>query len=100
MSEFWMNFVFVFQVLAQAKKPVVVVGSSALQREDGAAIFKAVSTIAQNTRASSGVEEGWKVLNVLHRSATAISVFISVLCDLKGSYYALLQSLDFALGLY
>ncbi len=74
-----MNFVFVFQVLAQAKKPVVVVGSSALQREDGAAIFKAVSTISQNSRASSGVEEGWKVLNVLHRSDTVISVFIYVL---------------------
>lgn len=46
---------------------MVLVGSSALQREDGAAIFKAVSTISQNAQASSGVEEGWKVLNVLHR---------------------------------
>lgn len=27
----------------------------------------AVSTIAQNARVSSGVEESWKVLNVLHR---------------------------------
>uniref|UniRef100_A0A671MCJ9 NADH-ubiquinone oxidoreductase 75 kDa subunit, mitochondrial n=1 Tax=Sinocyclocheilus anshuiensis TaxID=1608454 RepID=A0A671MCJ9_9TELE len=61
------------KVLAQAKKPVVVVGSSALQREDGAAIFKAVSTIAQNSRASSGVEEGWKVLNVLHRVASQVA---------------------------
>lgn len=58
------------QVLAQAKRPVVVVGSGTLQRADGAAIMNAVSTIAQNARASSGVEEGWKVLNVLHRSAT------------------------------
>ncbi|XP_059427414.1 NADH-ubiquinone oxidoreductase 75 kDa subunit, mitochondrial [Carassius carassius] len=58
--------------LAQAKKPVVVVGSSALQREDGAAIFKAVSTIAQNSLASSGVE-GWKVLNVLHRVASQVA---------------------------
>lgn len=46
---------------------MVVVGSSALQREDGAAILSAVSTIAQNARTSSGVEDGWKVLNVLHR---------------------------------
>lgn len=58
------------QVLASAKRPVVVVGSSALQREDGAAILSAVSTIAQNARASSGVEDGWKVLNVLHRSVS------------------------------
>lgn len=54
-------------MLAQAKRPVVVVGSSCLQRADGAAILSAVSTIAQNARVSSGVGEGWKVLNVLHR---------------------------------
>lgn len=53
--------------LAAAKRPVVVVGSAALQRDDGAAILGAVSAIAQKARASSGVEEGWKVLNVLHR---------------------------------
>lgn len=55
------------QVLAAAKRPVVVVGSAALQRDDGAAILSAVSAVAQNARTSSGVEEGWKVLNVLHR---------------------------------
>ncbi|CAB1413473.1 unnamed protein product [Pleuronectes platessa] len=61
------------QVLSAAKRPVVVVGSSALQREDGAAILGAVSTIAQNARTSSGVEEGWKVLNVLHRVASQVA---------------------------
>lgn len=59
------------QVLAAAKRPVVVVGSSALQREDGAAILSTISTIAQNARTSSGVEDGWKVLNVLHRYRSA-----------------------------
>lgn len=44
-----------------------MVGSGCLQREDGAAIMAAVSTIAQNARVSSQVEESWKVLNVLHR---------------------------------
>ncbi|KAL2102782.1 hypothetical protein ACEWY4_001950 [Coilia grayii] len=61
------------EVLAQAKRPVVVVGSTTLQRADGAAILNAVSTIAQNARASSGVEEGWKVLNVLHRVASQVA---------------------------
>uniref|UniRef100_A0A667XCE0 NADH-ubiquinone oxidoreductase 75 kDa subunit, mitochondrial n=1 Tax=Myripristis murdjan TaxID=586833 RepID=A0A667XCE0_9TELE len=61
------------QVLSSAKRPVVVVGSSSLQREDGAAILSAVSTIAQNARTSSGVEEGWKVLNVLHRVASQVA---------------------------
>ena len=56
------------QVLAKATHPVVVVGSSCLQREDGDAIMAAASTIAQNACVSSGAEETWKVLNVLHRS--------------------------------
>ncbi|XP_033952540.1 NADH-ubiquinone oxidoreductase 75 kDa subunit, mitochondrial-like [Pseudochaenichthys georgianus] len=61
------------EVLSAAKRPVVVVGSSALQREDGAAILSVVSSIAQNARTSSGVEEGWKVLNVLHRVASQVA---------------------------
>ncbi|XP_034549408.1 NADH-ubiquinone oxidoreductase 75 kDa subunit, mitochondrial-like [Notolabrus celidotus] len=61
------------QVLAKSKRPVVVVGSSCLQREDGAAIMAAVSTISQNARVSSGVEETWKVLNVLHRVASQVA---------------------------
>ncbi|KAJ4924449.1 hypothetical protein JOQ06_000689 [Pogonophryne albipinna] len=61
------------EVLSAAKRPVVVVGSSTLQREDGAAILSVVSSIAQNARTSSGVEEGWKVLNVLHRVASQVA---------------------------
>ncbi|KAI9525764.1 NADH dehydrogenase Fe-S protein subunit 1 ndufs1 [Dissostichus eleginoides] len=61
------------EVLSAAKRPVVVVGSSALQREDGAAILSVVSSIAQNARTSSGVEEGWKVLNILHRVASQVA---------------------------
>uniref|UniRef100_A0A3Q1AWX5 NADH-ubiquinone oxidoreductase 75 kDa subunit, mitochondrial n=1 Tax=Amphiprion ocellaris TaxID=80972 RepID=A0A3Q1AWX5_AMPOC len=60
-------------ILAKAKHPVVVAGSSCLQREDGAAIMAAVSTIAQNARVSSGVDETWKVLNVLHRVASQVA---------------------------
>ncbi|KAG7227618.1 hypothetical protein INR49_005433 [Caranx melampygus] len=61
------------KMLAEAKRPVVVIGSSCLQREDGAAIMAAVSTISQNARVSSGVEETWKVLNVLHRVASQVA---------------------------
>ncbi|KAM4558891.1 NADH-ubiquinone oxidoreductase 75 kDa subunit, mitochondrial-like [Odontesthes bonariensis] len=61
------------QLLAKATHPVVVVGSSCLQREDGAAIMAAVSTVAQNARVSSGVEESWKILNVLHRVASQVA---------------------------
>jgi NADH dehydrogenase (ubiquinone) Fe-S protein 1 len=46
---------------------MVVLGSSALQRNDGAAILAAVSSIAQNIRVTSGVTGDWKVMNILHR---------------------------------
>ncbi|KAM4698502.1 NADH-ubiquinone oxidoreductase 75 kDa subunit, mitochondrial [Rhinophrynus dorsalis] len=61
------------KTLAQAKKPMVVVGSGALQRKDGAAIHAAISAIAQNARTSSGVPEEWKVLNILHRVASQVA---------------------------
>ncbi|XP_055494305.1 NADH-ubiquinone oxidoreductase 75 kDa subunit, mitochondrial [Leucoraja erinacea] len=61
------------QVLNQAKKPMVVVGSSILQRIDGAAIHAAVSTIAQNARVGSGIMDNWKVLNVLQRVANQVA---------------------------
>ena len=55
------------QTLNGAKRPMVVVGSSCLQRTDGSAILAAVATIANNARVNSGVGSDWKVLNVLHR---------------------------------
>ncbi|TKC34317.1 hypothetical protein EI555_001006 [Monodon monoceros] len=61
------------QVLKEAKKPMVVLGSSALQRNDGAAILAAVSNIAQKIRMSSGVTGDWKVMNILHRIASQVA---------------------------
>lgn len=61
------------KTLAQAKNPMVVVGSAILQRNDGASIYKAVATIAQNARVQSGCGEDWKVLNVLHRVASQVA---------------------------
>ncbi|XP_041259220.1 NADH-ubiquinone oxidoreductase 75 kDa subunit, mitochondrial isoform X1 [Onychostruthus taczanowskii] len=61
------------KVLDNAKKPMVVVGSAALQRGDGAAIHAAVSTIAHNVRAKSGAAADWKVLNILHRVASQVA---------------------------
>lgn len=53
------------KTLKAAKKPLVVVGSGALQRPDASAIFNLASKVA----ASSNAEPGWQVLNVLHRHA-------------------------------
>jgi len=59
--------------LARAKNPVVIVGSEALQREDGASVMKHVQQIASNLRQESGCAEDWKVLNVLHRVASQVA---------------------------
>ncbi|XP_008589877.1 PREDICTED: NADH-ubiquinone oxidoreductase 75 kDa subunit, mitochondrial [Galeopterus variegatus] len=61
------------QVLQEAKKPMVVLGSSALQRNDGAAILATVSSIAQKIRMTSGITGDWKVMNILHRIASQVA---------------------------
>lgn len=61
------------EALKSAKKPVVVIGSGSLQREDAAAIHAAVSTIAQNARVTSECGDDWKILSVLHRVANQVA---------------------------
>ncbi len=61
------------KTLSQAKQPMIVVGSGALQREDGATIHALVASLAQKTRAASQAEDGWKILNVLHRVASQVA---------------------------
>jgi len=59
--------------LAAAKKPVVIVGSEALQRNDGGAVISLVQQIADNAKNQSGADPDWKVLNVLHRVASQVA---------------------------
>ena len=49
---------------AAAKRPMIVVGSVALQRPDGAAIHRLASRIATSSESAGG---DWRVMNVLHR---------------------------------
>nr|KAG5691885.1 hypothetical protein BaRGS_033248 [Batillaria attramentaria] len=58
------------KVLQSAKRPMVVVGSSALQRSDGAALLSTVSTLANGLHTKSGADKEWRVLNVLQRVAS------------------------------
>jgi len=57
--------------LAAASNPVVIVGSEALQRADGAALLSLVQQIANNAKV--GTDPDWKVLNVLHRVASQVA---------------------------
>lgn len=52
-----------------AKRPMVILGSSMLQRADGAALLSAVSSLAQKAQAGGD----WRVLNVLHRVASQVA---------------------------
>lgn len=58
-------------VMESAKRPMVIVGSSTLQRKDGAAIFSVVGEIANRLRFTSGADrdKDWRVLNILQRLA-------------------------------
>ena len=53
--------------MAAAKKPMIVIGSGALQRADNAALFSLTSRLAQKIREQNGCSNDWRVFNVLHR---------------------------------
>ncbi|XP_041365548.1 NADH-ubiquinone oxidoreductase 75 kDa subunit, mitochondrial-like [Gigantopelta aegis] len=61
------------KVLNSAKRPMIVVGSSVLQRKDGAAVHAAVCNLAQMARVKCGAGEDWRVLNILHRVASQVA---------------------------
>ncbi len=65
------------QVLKDAKRPMVIVGSGAVARGDGAAILKLAAKIASDTGmigpAGSAAEGGWNGFNVLHTAASRVA---------------------------
>ncbi|KAK2710630.1 NADH-ubiquinone oxidoreductase 75 kDa subunit, mitochondrial-like [Artemia franciscana] len=59
--------------LAAAKRPLIIVGSTVLQRKDGAAIYTTVQKLSHQLRVKSEVDNDWKILNVLHRVASQVA---------------------------
>lgn len=55
--------------LKAAKKPLIIVGASALARVDGAALLAAVAKLAADVGA---VKEGWNGFSVLHTAASRV----------------------------
>lgn len=53
--------------LKSAKRPMVIVGSGATARDDGAAVWAAAARIAG--AATAGKDNGWNAFNVLHTAA-------------------------------
>ena len=63
----------VFQMLKDAKRPMLIVGQGALSRKDGAAILAACAQIARDTgMIGPGGENGWNGFNVLHTAASRV----------------------------
>jgi NADH-quinone oxidoreductase subunit G len=58
------------KVLADAKAPMVIVGSAALRRPDGAAVLAAAARIAET--AMAGKDAGRNAFNVLHGAASRV----------------------------
>lgn len=62
------------KLLAKAKKPMIILGSSNLQRDDSDALFSVVARLAEKLRTQNGVDsQNWRVLNVLHRWASQVA---------------------------
>lgn len=55
--------------LQNAKRPMIIVGHSALTRHDAASIYEACKKLAAQTGA---VSEGWNGLNILHTAASRV----------------------------
>lgn len=55
------------QVLANAQRPMILVGNTVLQGHDGAAVHQIAADMSLKLKKSKKVEKDWKVLNVLHR---------------------------------
>jgi len=58
-------------VLAQAKRPLVIVGAAAIARPDGAGVLSLAARLA--TTATPAKEQGWNAFNVLHIAASRVA---------------------------
>jgi NADH-quinone oxidoreductase subunit G len=56
-------------ILKAAKNPVIILGMSALARDDGGDIYDVAKFLAQNTPV---IQEGWNGFNVLHTAAARV----------------------------
>jgi NADH dehydrogenase (ubiquinone) Fe-S protein 1 len=59
------------KALAQAKKPVIILGSAGVQRSDNLAIYNTVRKIAENAKKHCDHED-WKVFNYLQQNASQV----------------------------
>jgi NADH-quinone oxidoreductase subunit G len=65
------------QILKDAKRPMLILGSAAVARADGVAVLRLAAKIASDTGmigpAGSAAEGGWNGFNVLHTAASRVA---------------------------
>jgi len=59
-----------FDVLKNAENPMLILGSGAVARKDGAAVLAAAKALAE---ATGMVKDGWNGFNLLHRAASRVA---------------------------
>ncbi|ODN00169.1 NADH-ubiquinone oxidoreductase 75 kDa subunit, mitochondrial [Orchesella cincta] len=59
--------------LQSAKRPIIIVGSTALQRSDGAVLLAKIQKLCSTLRSKGSINQNWRVLNVLHRVASQVA---------------------------
>ena len=57
------------QVLAAAERPMILLGSGAVARDDGAAVFGLARQVAEK---NSMIRDNWNGFNILHRAASRV----------------------------
>lgn len=67
-----------------AKKPLIIIGSETLQRQDGGAILSAVQSLAAG---ASCEDKEWKVLNILHKIASQVRFNVFIVFTLFQCHY-------------
>lgn len=60
------------ETLKNAEKPIIIVGTSALQGPSAPGILKAVTALAEKLQKKDENGEEWKVFNVLHKLASQV----------------------------
>lgn len=61
------------KVLANAERPMILVGNTVLLGQEGSAIHQTVADMSLKLKKLNHVEKDWKVLNVLHRVASQVA---------------------------
>jgi len=85
------------ETLKNAQKPMVIVGSAALQGPSGAALLKKVTSLAESLKKEVDGEE-WKTLNVLQRVASQVGALDAGLTPGVGGIKSLKPKVLFLLG--